>query len=196
MVVEVGPEMSELRYFGNQRCPRMARLKDTIDLSRMDAEPNDAARVLIHDHQDPVRPQRGRLAPEQIHTPETVFHVAQERQPRGIRQECGPPADRLGDRCRERFTMLPGRLWRSCVIRSTLQTGSTLQKSWKSGVAAARMPPRNTKGSKAYKAPSSPSVCPYIPLQRDPFYAAAAAPSDYRTWLSLFIGIILLGQES
>jgi hypothetical protein len=55
---------------------------DTIDLSRMDAKPNDAARVLIHDHQDPVRPQRGRVAPEQIHTPETVFHVAQERQPR------------------------------------------------------------------------------------------------------------------
>jgi hypothetical protein len=49
----------------------------------MDAEPNDAARVLIHDDQDPVSPQRGRLAPEQIHTPETVFHVAQERQPRG-----------------------------------------------------------------------------------------------------------------
>jgi hypothetical protein len=47
----------------------------------MDAEPNDAARILIHDHQDPVGPQRGRLAPEQIHTPEAVFHVAQERQP-------------------------------------------------------------------------------------------------------------------
>jgi hypothetical protein len=56
---------------------------DTIDLSRMDAEPNDPARVLIHDHQDPVGPQRGRLTPEQIHTPEAVFHVAQERQPRG-----------------------------------------------------------------------------------------------------------------
>ena len=49
----------------------------------MDAEPNDAARILIHDHEHPVRPQRGRLAPEQIHTPETVFHVAQERQTRG-----------------------------------------------------------------------------------------------------------------
>jgi hypothetical protein len=35
-----------------------------IDLSRMDAEPNDPAGVLIHDHQDPVGPQRGRLAPE------------------------------------------------------------------------------------------------------------------------------------
>ena len=56
---------------------------DTIDRAGMDAEPNDAARVLIHDHQDPVGPQRCRLAPEQINTPETVFHVAQECQPGG-----------------------------------------------------------------------------------------------------------------
>ena len=34
----------------------------------------DAARVLIHDHEDPVRPQRGRLAPEQIHARQAVFH--------------------------------------------------------------------------------------------------------------------------
>ena len=47
----------------------------------MHAEPNDPARVLIHDHEDPMGPQRCRLAPEQIHAPETVFHVAQERQP-------------------------------------------------------------------------------------------------------------------
>src|SRR5229473_7126572 len=40
-------------------------------------------RVLIHDHQDPVGPQRCRLAPEQIHTPEAVFHVAEESQPGG-----------------------------------------------------------------------------------------------------------------
>ena len=56
---------------------------DTIDGPGMDAEPNDPARVLIHDDQDPVSPQRGRLAAEQIDTPEAVFHVAQERQPRG-----------------------------------------------------------------------------------------------------------------
>jgi hypothetical protein len=49
----------------------------------MDAEPNDAARVLIHDHQDPVGSQRCRLALEQIHAPQAVFHVAQERQPGG-----------------------------------------------------------------------------------------------------------------
>ncbi len=56
---------------------------DTIDLSRMDAKTNDPARELIHDHQDPVGPQRGRLTPGQIHTPEAVFHVAQESQPGG-----------------------------------------------------------------------------------------------------------------
>ncbi len=33
--------------------------RDTIDHSGMDAKPNDPARVLIHDDQDPVRPQRG-----------------------------------------------------------------------------------------------------------------------------------------
>ena len=56
---------------------------DPIDFSRMDAEANDPARALIHDDQDPVGPQGGRLTPEQIHTPEAVFHVTQERQPRG-----------------------------------------------------------------------------------------------------------------
>ena len=62
---------------------------DTIDRSRMDAEPNDPARVLIHDDQDPIGPQRGRLAAEQIYTPEAVFHVAQESQPGGTTG--GPP---------------------------------------------------------------------------------------------------------
>jgi len=54
---------------------------DTIDRAGMDAEPYDPARVLIHDHQDPVGTQRCRLAPEQIHTPEAVFHVAEEGEP-------------------------------------------------------------------------------------------------------------------
>ena len=37
---------------------------DTIDRAGMDAEANDPARVLIHDHQNPVGTQRCRLAPE------------------------------------------------------------------------------------------------------------------------------------
>jgi len=53
----------------------------TIDSPGMDAESNNPARILIHDDQDPVGPQRSRLAPEEINTPEAVFHVAQEGQP-------------------------------------------------------------------------------------------------------------------
>ena len=52
-----------------------------IARSRMDAGANDHARVLIHDHQDPVGPQHCRLAPEQIHASEAVFRVPQESQP-------------------------------------------------------------------------------------------------------------------
>ena len=54
---------------------------DTIDLAGIDAEPYDSAGVLIHDDQDPVGTQQCRLAPEQIHTPEAVLHVAEEREP-------------------------------------------------------------------------------------------------------------------
>jgi len=61
---------------------------DTIDHSRMDAEANDPARVLIHDHQDPVGPQHGRFAPEQIHAPEAVSHVAQEGSQEGLPEPC------------------------------------------------------------------------------------------------------------
>ena len=39
--------------------------------------------MTIHDDQDPVGRQRCRLALEQIHAPQAVFHVAQERQPGG-----------------------------------------------------------------------------------------------------------------
>src|SRR2546429_3338414 len=59
--------------------------------SRMYAEPNDPACVLIHDDQDPGGPQGGRLAPEQIHAPETVFHVAQESQPGGTTRVLSRP---------------------------------------------------------------------------------------------------------
>src|SRR5215472_18911932 len=62
---------------------------DPVDASGMDAEPQDAARELIHDDQDPVSPQRGRFASEQIYTPETVLQVTEESQPRrtaGVRR--------------------------------------------------------------------------------------------------------------
>ena len=55
--------------------------RDPVDGAGMDAETNDPARVLIHNDQDPVGAHSGRLAAEQIRTPEAVFRVTQERQP-------------------------------------------------------------------------------------------------------------------
>ena len=56
---------------------------DTVDGPGMYAEPQDAARELIHDDQDPVSPQRGRFALEQIYAPEAVLQVSKEGQPGG-----------------------------------------------------------------------------------------------------------------
>jgi len=61
----------------------LARECDTINRVGNDAETNDPARASIHDDLDPAGPQRCRLAPEQIQTPEAVFHVAQESRPGG-----------------------------------------------------------------------------------------------------------------
>ena len=49
----------------------------------MHAKPDDPARELIHDDQDPVSAQRSRIAAKQVHAPETVLHVTQESQPGG-----------------------------------------------------------------------------------------------------------------
>jgi len=55
----------------------------TIGCSGMHAKPDDPARELIHDNQDPVSAQRRRIAAEQVDTPEAVLHVTQESEPGG-----------------------------------------------------------------------------------------------------------------
>ncbi|HEY6290094.1 MAG TPA: hypothetical protein VI455_00830 [Terriglobia bacterium] len=55
---------------------------DAVDLARMQAKPNNPASVLIHDDQDPVRPQHCRFAAKEVHAPETVLQVTEESQPR------------------------------------------------------------------------------------------------------------------
>jgi hypothetical protein len=47
----------------------------------MNTKSNDSAGELVHDDQDPVGPQRGRFAREQIYAPEAVLHVTQDGQP-------------------------------------------------------------------------------------------------------------------
>ena len=79
--IMVGAEVLWHRALPSNGAVEHPAKSDTIDGSGMDAEPDDPAGVLIHDYQDPVGPQRGRFAPEQIDTPEAVLHVAQEAQP-------------------------------------------------------------------------------------------------------------------
>ena len=52
-----------------------------VDRSGLHPKAGAPARVLIHDNQNLVSPQRRRLATKQIHTPETVLHLTQESQP-------------------------------------------------------------------------------------------------------------------
>ena len=74
----VGAQILRQKALASNRTVEHPTECGTFDRFRMDAEANDPERVLIHDDQDPMGPQRCRLAPEQIHAPEAVFHVARE----------------------------------------------------------------------------------------------------------------------
>ena len=49
----------------------------------MHADADEATRELVHDHEHPVAPEHDRLASKEVHAPEAVCGVADERQPRG-----------------------------------------------------------------------------------------------------------------
>jgi hypothetical protein len=55
----------------------------TVDRSGMHPRPDDSARVLIRDDEDPASPQGCRLAAKQVDTPETVSELTDESQPEG-----------------------------------------------------------------------------------------------------------------
>ena len=47
----------------------------------VNAKPDDATRELVHHNQDPMGPQAGGLASEQIATPKTVLRMTEKCQP-------------------------------------------------------------------------------------------------------------------
>src|SRR5947209_19247135 len=47
----------------------------------VNAKPDDATGELVHHHENPIGPQCGRFATEQIAAPQTVLRVAQKRKP-------------------------------------------------------------------------------------------------------------------
>ena len=54
-----------------------------IDGPAMHAETDDAMRELVHDHEHPVAPEHDGLASKEVHAPQAVCGVSDERQPRG-----------------------------------------------------------------------------------------------------------------
>ena len=53
------------------------------DSAGMHAHPDQATRELVHDDEHPIALQHDRLAAEEVHAPEAVRGMADERQPRG-----------------------------------------------------------------------------------------------------------------
>ena len=54
-----------------------------IDGPAMHGETDDATRELVHNQEDPVAPEHDGLASKEVHTPQAVCRVPDERQPRG-----------------------------------------------------------------------------------------------------------------
>jgi hypothetical protein len=53
------------------------------DGAAVDADTDQTTRELVHDHEYPIAPEHDRLAAKQVHAPEAILGVADERQPRG-----------------------------------------------------------------------------------------------------------------
>ena len=53
-----------------------------VDTHRLHPKTNNPAGKLIHDDQDPMGFEQDRFGLEQVQTPQTVFRVSKERQPR------------------------------------------------------------------------------------------------------------------
>ena len=54
-----------------------------IDRTAVHADADEATRELVHDHEHPVAPEHDGPASKEIHAPQAVCRVADERHPRG-----------------------------------------------------------------------------------------------------------------
>src|SRR2546426_1551833 len=53
------------------------------DRTAVYADSDEASRELVYDHEHPVAPEHDGLASKEVHTPQAVSRVSDERQPRG-----------------------------------------------------------------------------------------------------------------
>ena len=78
----VGAEVARLSLSSDGMVEHPAQ-SNPIDGAGVNSNANESPRELIHNHENPVRPQNDGLAPKQVHTPQTILRVADHRQPRG-----------------------------------------------------------------------------------------------------------------
>src|SRR5262249_36813488 len=78
--IMIGAEMSRCALTMDGGVEHAADV-DACDGSAMHADANEAMRELVHDDEHPVAPEHDRLASKEVHAPQAVSRVADERQP-------------------------------------------------------------------------------------------------------------------
>src|SRR5262245_49504730 len=107
------------RELAARRSIEHAAQRHAVHDAPVHAEPDDAARELVHDDEHPMSPQDRRLAAKQVQTPQTVLRMTEHREPgrphrvwlRAIPRGENAPHDILVDRDVERQSNLLRDLW-------------------------------------------------------------------------------------
>src|SRR3982074_2373981 len=80
--IMIGAEMSRCAPTMNGGVEHATEV-GAIDRTTLHAASDEATRELVHDHEHPVATEHDGLASKEIHAPQAVSRVSDERQPRG-----------------------------------------------------------------------------------------------------------------
>ena len=121
--IVIGTEMSRCAPTMNGGVEHAAEV-GAIDRTAVHADADEATRELVHDHEHPVAPEHDGFASKEVHAPQAVCGVSDERQPRGpgsarggaivFRQHAAPDVlvdvdpERVQDDARNPWTAEPG----------------------------------------------------------------------------------------
>jgi len=81
--IMIGTELSRCAPIMNGGVEQAADV-GAIDRTAVHADSDEATRELVHDHEHPVAPEHDGLASKEVHAPQAVCGVSDERQPRGL----------------------------------------------------------------------------------------------------------------
>src|ERR1700716_13578 len=80
--IMIGVEMSRCAPTMNGGVKHAAEA-GAIDRTTVHTDSDEATRELVHDHEHPIAPEHDGLASKEVHAPQAVCRVSDERQPRG-----------------------------------------------------------------------------------------------------------------